>query len=85
EIADKEGFPEIAESFRAICRSEEHHEARFLRLAENIKNDTVFKKEKEIVWICSNCGYVHEGNTAPKECPACKHAQSYFQVLSAEY
>ena len=23
-------------------------------------------------WVCSVCGYVHEGDMAPEACPVCK-------------
>ena len=85
EVADKEGFPAIAETFRRIATVEQHHEARYLKLAENVREGKVFAKEKEIQWKCRNCGYVHTGPTAPKVCPACAHPQAYFEELADNF
>ncbi|MBS3817990.1 rubrerythrin family protein [bacterium] len=85
EVAEKEGFPEIARSFQNIAKVESHHEKRYRKLQENIKKKKVFKKDKVVKWKCRNCGYIHEGKEAPKECPACHHPQSYYEVLTEPY
>ena len=85
KIAQEEGFTDIANSFKEIAEVEVEHEKRYVKLLENLENATVFTKENPIKWKCRNCGYVHEGNTAPEECPACKHAQKYFEVLAENY
>ncbi len=85
EVADREGFPAIAETFRQIATVEQHHEARYLKLAENVREGKVFAKEKEIQWKCRNCGYVHTGSTAPKVCPACVHPQAFFEELADNF
>jgi rubrerythrin len=85
KIADEEGFPEIAASFREISKVEKFHESRYRVLAKNIKDGAVFKKSSTVKWHCRNCGYVHEGSEAPKECPACKHPQSYHEILPENY
>jgi len=84
-VAKEEGFPEIAAAFRSIAVVEKNHEARYRRLLENVKNGTVFKREKVVRWKCRNCGYIHEGKTPPAKCPACEHPESYFEVIEAEY
>ena len=84
-MAEEEGFPEIAATFRAIAESEKAHEARFKKLAANIENDTVFKKAETVRWKCGNCGYIHEGPEAPEECPACIHPQGHFEVFVETY
>lgn len=84
-IAREEGFDEIADIFREIAEVEEEHEKRYRALLENIKNGTVFKKDKVVKWKCRNCGYIHEGEEAPDECPACAHPQSYYEVLAENY
>ena len=85
EIAEKEGFKEIAASFKIIAKVEKSHEIRFRKLYDNVKNMAVFKKEGKVFWKCLNCGYIHEGETAPKVCPACDHPQSYFEVHIETY
>jgi len=85
KTARKEGFKEIADSFKEIAEVEQQHEKRYRKLLENVKNKKVFKKEKTVKWKCRNCGYVHEGPEAPDSCPACKHPQSYYEVLEENY
>lgn len=85
ETARKEGFEEIAAQFKEIAEVEEEHEKRYRKLLANIKGGTVFKKDKSVKWKCRNCGYVHEGDEAPKECPACKHPQAYYELLCENY
>ncbi len=81
KVARKEGFNEIADSFKEIAEVEEHHEQRYRKLLENLKNEKVFKKDSVVKWKCRNCGYVHEGKEAPEVCPACKHPQAYYELL----
>lgn len=85
KVAEEEGFSEIASVFRMIASAEERHETRFKKLANNIANDLVFKREEKILWKCGNCGYIHEGKCAPDLCPACAHPQSYFEVFVETY
>ena len=85
EIADGEGFPKVAESFRQIAKVESYHERRYRKLLENVENKTVFARETVIRWKCRNCGYVHEGGSAPVECPACQHAQAHFELWVENY
>jgi len=83
--AREEGFDKVAESFKEIGDVEEKHEERYRRLLENVNAGTVFKRSKIVEWKCRNCGYVHEGKEAPKVCPACKHPQSYYELLAENY
>ena len=84
-IAAEEGFPDVAESFKQIGEVEAHHEARYRKLLENVNGYRVFKKAGSVMWKCRNCGYVFEGAEAPMECPACKHPQSYYELLCENY
>ena len=85
KTAVEEGFAEIAEIFKAIAVAEKQHEKRYLALAANIANNAVFKKDQSVVWRCRNCGYLHEGDSAPEECPACAHAQAHFELLGENW
>jgi len=85
KIAREEGFDEIATSFKEIAEVEEFHERRYRKLAKNIADGEVFKKKTTVKWHCTNCGYIHEGTEAPEECPACKHAQAYYELLAENY
>lgn len=85
KIARAEGFDEIAGVFAAIAVAEKQHEKRYLDLAKNIEQGTVFKKDKPVVWRCRNCGYLHEGPEAPDICPACAHPQAHFELLGENW
>ena len=85
KVAKEEGFEDIATSFTEISEVEEFHEGRYRKLAANVANGEVFKRKTTVKWHCTNCGYVHEGPEAPKECPACKHPQAYYELLCENY
>lgn len=85
EVADEEGFPKVAEMYRAISNAEKGHEERYKALLQNIEDKSVFKKEEPILWQCRNCGYIHEGTEAPTSCPACVHPQAHFEVMKMNY
>lgn len=85
DVADEEGFRAIAVVFRKIAEVEKHHEERYLELLKNVENGTVFKKDKVVKWKCANCGYIHEGSSAPEVCPACAHPQAYFEIFTEKY
>jgi rubrerythrin len=85
KTAKEEGFDTIADVFKAIAVAEKQHEKRYLDLAANIEAGRVFKRDKEVVWRCRNCGYLHTGEEAPGECPACAHPQDHFELLGENY
>lgn len=85
DVADKEGYQEIANRLRAIAKAEEHHEERYKKLLKEVSDGTIFKKEEEVIWVCRECGYVHKGKTPPVKCPSCDHATAFFQVKAEEY
>ena len=68
-----------------VGRIEKHHEERYRKLLEAVKNNTVFEKSEKVVWECSNCGHVAEGDKAPQLCPVCKHPQAYFFMKTENY
>lgn len=85
EIADKEGFADIAKLFREVAEVEEAHEKRYRKLLERVQSGTVFTRPEPIKWHCRNCGYIHEGTEAPEVCPACAHPKSFYQPLCENY
>ncbi|MHC4839816.1 MAG: rubrerythrin [Planctomycetota bacterium] len=85
EKAREEGFPAVGVAFDMIAKVEVEHEKRFLKLAENIENEAVFRKEEPARWKCRNCGYVHEGDEAPAKCPACLHDREHFELKEETY
>lgn len=84
-IAEEEGFSEVAEVMKSIAVAEKQHERRYLGLLENIEKGQVFKKDTVVKWKCGNCGYIHEGEEAPKECPACAHPRAHFELLGENW
>jgi rubrerythrin len=85
EVASKEGFPEVAQRIRAIAVAETHHEERYKKLLKEVEASTVFKKDKQVWWVCRECGYIHFGKEPPEKCPSCSHAKSFYQVKCEEY
>ena len=85
KIADEEGFPAIAHTFRNVSKVEEEHEKRYRKLLSNIENGTVFSDSEEIEWQCRNCGYVFRGKKAPEVCPGCAHPQAFFERKKNNY
>ena len=85
EIAEKEGFGDIALRLKAISKAEEHHEQRFVKILAQLEAGTVFKKEAEVEWVCRECGYVHTGQEPPEKCPSCNHASAFFQLKCEQY
>ncbi len=85
EEAAREGFKEIAASFREIAKVEKFHEARYRALMGHVGKNTVFQREENTTWHCRNCGYVVKGKKAPETCPSCKHPQSYYEILAENY
>lgn len=85
EVAQEEGFTEIAAVMKMVAGIEKTHEERYRKLLKNLKEDIVFKAGEETVWVCRNCGYIHVGKNAPALCPCCKHPQSYFERRCENY
>jgi len=83
--AKEEGFDKIAALFEMVAAIEKEHEERYNTLAQNIENDTVFKKDSEKIWQCGNCGHLHIGESAPEVCPVCDHPKAYFFVRAENY
>jgi rubrerythrin len=85
QVADEEGFPEIAKVWRDIAKAEVGHETRYRKLLANVKEGKVFKKDAPVKWRCRNCGYISEGKEAPDRCPACDHEQAHQELLAENY
>jgi rubrerythrin len=83
--AEEEGHLELAIKFKMVAEAEKAHETRYDKLISNIENDKVFKREEVVKWKCGNCGYIHEGDEAPENCPTCQHPKSYFEIFCETY
>lgn len=85
KVAKEEGFDRIADLFEKVGEIEKHHEERYLKLLQNIKDERVFHKDGDKIWICRNCGYVYTGKDALEVCPVCKHPQSFMEQKADNY
>ena len=85
DVAQEEGFKEVATSFRQVAKVEAWHETRYRKLLDNVEGGRVFEKPEKVKWICRKCGYVHEGSKALNKCPACQHPQAYFEVYAENF
>lgn len=85
KVAEEEGFRRIATAFKLVASVEAHHEARYLKLLERVKEGKVFERPEKTKWFCKKCGYIYEGEKALKNCPACRHPQAWFEVLAENY
>jgi len=83
--AEKEGFPKIAATFKLVAKVEVEHEKRYLRLLERLKTDTEFNQDEPTDWICSVCGYVQNGKSAPGKCPVCGAPRNKFERKPDNY
>lgn len=85
DVAEKEGFKEIAEAYRKISEVEAEHERRYRVLLGRVESGRVFERDEEIVWQCRNCGYLYTGTEAPDLCPACLHPKAYYEPAKTNY
>jgi rubrerythrin len=85
EVAEKEGYKRVAAAFKLIAKIEADHEARFLKLLQNLEEGRAFLKDEKITWICRKCGHVHFGKKAPKKCPVCAHPEAYYEEKAENF
>lgn len=85
DVAEKEGFKQIASVFRLIAKIEKAHEERYIKLYTNLEEGKVFERKGKVIWKCRVCGFLHEAAKAPKNCPACNHPQAYFEIKEDNY
>jgi rubrerythrin len=85
EIAIQEGFKDVATAYKMIAKVENDHEKRYSKLLANILENKVFQRDEVVKWVCRNCGFVHEGNKALENCPACLHPKAFFEIYSEIY
>ena len=83
--AKEEGFDKIAYLFEQVGKIEKEHEARYLKLLENVKDGLVFSRDDERIWKCRNCGHIVIGKYAPEVCPVCNHPKSFFEIKAENY
>lgn len=84
-VAKEEGFVQVATAFKVIAKAEAEHEKRYLKLLQNVEEGEVFARKEKVRWVCRHCGYVHEGQKPPENCPACLHPRAYFEIYDENY
>lgn len=85
KVAEDEGFPNVAKTFKRIAEVEEKHEIRYNKLLANVKESKVFKKDAKVFWKCRRCGYIVEAAAAPGKCPVCAYPQAFFEIFVEDY
>ena len=85
KVAKEEGFDRIAYLFEEVGKIEKEHEARYLKLLDNVENELVFSKDGDKIWKCRNCGHIVVGTKAPEVCPVCSHPKAYFEIKAENY
>lgn len=85
QIAEEEGFKQVAAAFKAIAKIEKAHETRYRKLYDNLESGKVFKKDGRVIWKCRQCGFLHEAVQAPAKCPVCGHEQAFFELECENY
>ena len=85
EEARAEGFDKIAFLFEEVGKIEKEHEERYRALLANVEGGLVFSRDGDMVWICTNCGHIHIGKSAPEVCPVCAHPKAYFELRAPNY
>jgi rubrerythrin len=84
-VAEEEGFPQVARTFKQVALVEKRHEARYRKLLANVRENKVFRKDKKVFWKCRVCGHIIEADKAPEKCPVCDHPREYFEVWAENY
>lgn len=79
ETASREGQTEAASLFRQIAAVEQSHAGRFHLFGSLMQEGKLFRENQPTVWLCLNCGHIHEGTEPPQNCPVC-HAVQGFAV-----
>ncbi len=85
KVAREEGYDAVANRLDAIAKAEEHHEERYKKILSAVENESLFKKDSEVWWVCRECGYQHFGNQAPQLCPSCDHPQGFYEIKCEEF
>ncbi|MEG0768864.1 MAG: rubrerythrin family protein [Ruthenibacterium sp.] len=85
KIAHEEGFEKIAKQFEMVAAIEKGHEQRYRKMKDLLESGTLFARETEQIWVCSNCGHIHIGAHAPEVCPVCAHPKAYFVLQGQNY
>ena len=78
--AEEEGFKDIANLFKLVAQVEVRHEAVFKYLYEAFKKGVLFSNESPILYVCSECGYMHTSTQAWDKCPLCQSSQGEVEL-----
>ncbi len=78
DMAENEGFMEIADKMRMTAEAEKNHADMLSNYLESLRQGTRYSGNEASVWSCTNCGYTHIGQTPPERCPLCSHPKAYY-------
>ena len=85
KVAEEEWYPQFAARIRAIMVAEKHHEERYKKLYDLVKNDKVFNRDEEIYRVCTKCWYVWKWKQPPMACPSCWHEKEYYVKMNEDF
>lgn len=80
KIAREEGFGQIALKFEQIAKVESHHRVIFNYLYEAFKDGSLYSADRPMLWVCSECGYMHTSKDAWNICPLCGASQGEVEL-----
>lgn len=80
KTAKSEGFDDIAFLFESVGTIEKQHNERYQKILNDLNTGKAFKRDGVVMWKCSNCGHIHVAESAPEECPVCKHPKAFFET-----
>lgn len=80
KIAREEGFGQIALKFEQIAKVESHHRVIFNYLYEAFKDGSLYSADRPMLWVCSECGYMHTSKDAWNICPLCGASQGEVEI-----
>ena len=80
EIAEKEGFKDIAESFKLITGVEKTHAKMLEYLEKHYSAKDIYKHPEKTVFKCSNCGHIAYQTDGWKKCPLCSMDQGAIMI-----
>ncbi|HEY5525870.1 MAG TPA: rubrerythrin family protein [Clostridium sp.] len=78
QVAREEGFIPIATTFENVASIEKVHSDRFGKYVKQMEDGSLFRRDYETQWMCTNCGFIYEGKEAPIQCPVCSYPQGYY-------
>lgn len=80
KTAKEEGFEKISKKFLQIAKIEKYHSERYNKLAEQLEQNTFYKRDENVIWVCTHCGNMLNDKEPPNKCPVCEHEKGYYKM-----